>query len=194
MRFKKVALPYALDALEPYIDKETVDVHYNKHHTAYMDNFNKAFDTVTIEQFQSIRDVMLHFELLPEAKRNVARKSGGGLFNHDFYWTQFIVDRDLNETEKEHLENIIKQWGTKEAFIEEFVRKGISLFGSGWVWLVKVNGTYNIMKTHNQDNPLMEGIENVVIGVDVWEHAYYLKYKQDRKQYIENVLKLTLVK
>ncbi len=194
MRFKKVALPYALDALEPYIDKETVDVHYNMHHTTYMNNFNKAFDTVTIEDFKEIRDVMLHFDYLPEAKRNVARRAGGGLWNHDFYWTQFIVDRELNENEKKHLEGIINQYGSKEAFIEAFVTKATSLFGSGWTWLVKVDGTYKIMNTHNQDNPLMEGIETIIIGIDVWEHAYYLKYKQDRKAYVENVLKLTLVK
>lgn len=194
MKFEKIKLPYNYDALEPYIDSKTVETHYEKHHTAYENGFNLGVEETEIEKYSSIEEVLLNFSSIPEDKKNVVRNSGGGLFNHNFYWKQFIINREINDFEIESLKMIEKQFGSKELFIKEFVSKGLSVFGSGWVWLVEREGSLEILTTPNQENPLMQGIGNIIIGVDVWEHAYYLKYKQNRKEYIENVLKLTLVK
>ncbi len=194
MKFEKIKLPYSYDALEPFIDATTVETHYEKHHTAYQNGFNSAIEGTSIEDYSTIEEVLLNYGSIQEDKKVAVRNAGGGLFNHNFYWNQFIVDRELNEEEKANLELIIAKFGDKELFIEEFVAKGLSIFGSGWVWLVNVNGELEIITTPNQENPLMDGLDNIIIGVDVWEHAYYLKYKQNRKEYLENTLKLTLVK
>lgn len=194
MKFKKVELPFAKNALEPYIDEVTVDTHYEKHHTAYETGFNAGIENTPIAEFNSIEEVMLNFESIQEDKKAVVRNAGGGLFNHNFYWTQFVVNRDLTEEENNLRDELSNKYGSLESFKEEFIKKGLSVFGSGWVWLVKVNGEFEIVTTPNQENPLMKGVKDIFIGVDVWEHAYYLKYKQNRKEYIENTLKLTFVK
>ncbi len=193
MKFEKVKLPYSFDALEPYIDALTVETHYDKHHTAYQNTFNAGIEGTSIEEYSSIEEVLLNYASIQEDKKALVRNAGGGLFNHNFYWNQFVINREQTESEKNNVEAIKSEFGSIEEFTNQFVAKGLSVFGSGWVWLVRVNGTLEIITTPNQENPLMQGIEDIIIGVDVWEHAYYLKYKQDRKQYIENVLKLILV-
>ncbi len=194
MKFEKIKLPYAYDALEPYIDSTTVETHYEKHHTAYQNTFNSGIEGTTICDFDTIEDILINYNNIQEDKKALVRNAGGGLFNHNFYWEQFILDRELTDEENKVVELIKTKFGSLETFREEFVKQGLSVFGSGWVWLVIENDELKIITTPNQENPLMKGITNIVIGIDVWEHAYYLKYKQNRKEYIENTLKLTLVK
>ncbi len=194
MKFEKIKLPYSYDKLEPYIDSLTVETHYEKHHTAYQNTFDAAIVGTPIYEFETLEEVLLNYSSIQEDKKAAVRNAGGGLWNHNFYWEQFIVDREMTEDELDYLEKIKSQFETLEKFKEEFVKVGLSVFGSGWVWLVEKDNELKIMTTPNQENPLMQGIENIVIGIDVWEHAYYLKYKQNRKEYIENTLKLTLVK
>lgn len=194
MKFNKTVLPYDTNALEPYIDQVTVETHYGKHHTAYETKFNEAIASSAIENYDSIEEVMRNFNSLPEELKGITKTAGGGLINHNIYWNQFVVNRELTQEENENLELIINKFGSKEAFIEQMTVKGLSVFGSGWVWAVINNGEVEIVTTPNQENPLMNGVDKIIMGIDVWEHAYYLKYKQDRKTYIENVLKLTLVK
>lgn len=194
MKFEKIKLPYDSNALEPFLDQATVEVHYNKHHTAYQDGINNAVSGTELENFNSIEEVLLNYGKLDDGLKTVVRNAGGGLFNHNFYWKQFVVNRELSETELSSLEKIKEQYGSLDEFKNEFVSKGLSVFGSGWVWLVENNGQLEITTTPNQENPLMNGIENILIGVDVWEHAYYLKYKNNRKEYLENILQLTFIK
>ncbi len=194
MKFEKIKLPYDSNALEPFLDKATVEVHYNKHHTAYQDGINNAVSGTELENFNSIEEVLLNYGKLDDGLKTVVRNAGGGLFNHNFYWKQFVVNRELSETELSSLEKIKEQYGSLDEFKNEFVSKGLSVFGSGWAWLVENNGQLEITTTPNQENPLMNGIENILIGVDVWEHAYYLKYKNNRKEYLENILQLTFIK
>ncbi len=194
MKFKRVELPYATNALEPYIDETTVVTHYEKHHATYEAKFNDAIKGSQVEDYDSIEEVMKNFNSIPDELRGSTRTAGGGLINHNIYWTQFVVDRELTEQENKYLEMIINKFGSKEEFIERIVSKGLSVFGSGWVWAVIKNNEIEIVSTPNQENPFMDGASEIILGIDVWEHAYYLKYKQDRKTYIENVLKLTLVK
>lgn len=194
MKFEKIKLPYDSNALEPFLDQATVEVHYNKHHTAYQDGINNAVSGTELENFNSIEEVLLNYGKLDDGLKTVVRNAGGGLFNHNFYWKQFVVNRELSETELSSLEKIKEQYGSLDEFKNEFVSKGLSVFGSGWVWLVENNGQLEIITTPNQENPLMNGIENILIGVDVWEHAYYLKYKNNRKEYLENILQLTFIK
>ncbi len=197
MKFEKIKLPYSYDALEPYIDAKTVETHYEKHHTAYENGFNKAIEGTFIEEKYSTLEEVLHdyWEIEDDNLANAVKTTGGGLFNHNFYWSQFITDdRDLTPEEEETLELIVKEFGSREEFIESFVQTGLTVFGSGWIWLVKYGMGVKVITTPNQENPVMEGMSDIIIGVDLWEHAYYLKYQQNRKEYIENVLKLTLVK
>ncbi|BDU67807.1 MAG: superoxide dismutase [Mn/Fe] [Candidatus Tyloplasma litorale] len=195
MKFKKVELPYLYNSLEPYIDEETVKTHYEKHHFGYESKFNAAIQNTVIEKnYETIEEVMKNFSEIPSELINVTKTAGGGLINHNIYWNQFVVDRDLTKIEKEYLKKIVKQFGSKEDFKKKMIEKGLSIFGSGWVWAVIEEEQIKIITTPNQENPFMNGFQEIIMGIDVWEHAYYLKYKSDRKTYIENIFNLTIVK
>lgn len=190
MKYKKINLPYSTNALEPNISEQTVETHYNKHHSAYEKNFNIGSKDTEIEKFNNIKDVMLNYSSFNNELKKLIKNQGGGLINHDFYWNQFIIKRDLTKKEEEYRKIISDQFNDKKELINEIIEKGLSVFGSGWVWVVIIDGKASVITTPNQENPWMNGIEEVVLGIDLWEHSYYLDYKQDRKTYIENTLNL----
>lgn len=193
MKFNKIELPYSTDALEPYIDQATVETHYNKHHSGYEAKFNDAIIGTSIENYNSIEEVLKDFNNMPEEYRGFVKTSGGGLLNHNIYWKQFVVNRELTDIETSYLEQLINKYGSKDEVISRIISKGLSIFGSGWVWVIKKNNEIEITSTINQENPYMYGADEIILGIDVWEHAYYLKYKQDRKSYLENVIKMSLL-
>lgn len=182
MAFELPALPYATDALEPHIDKMTMEIHHGKHHQAYVDNLNKALAGSEGEK-SSIEDILASVSKYPVAVRN----NGGGHFNHTLYWS--IMSPNGGGTPKGDLATAINDaFGSFEEFKKKFAEAGATRFGSGWAWLtVDGSGKLQVSSTPNQDNPLMD-IADVkgtpVLGMDVWEHAYYLKYQNKRPDYI----------
>ncbi len=194
MKYKKIKLNYEYSALEPYIDELTVKTHYEKHHSGYESKFNEGAVGTEIEKYDTIEDVLLNYYTFDYPLRKLIKSSGGGLYNHNIYWNQFVINRDLSEKEKNYLSLIKEQFGSIENFKDKIINIGMSLFGSGWLWVVCVNDEIRIVNTPNQESPLMKGIRDIVLGIDLWEHSYYLKYKSNRKEYIENILKLTFLK
>jgi Fe-Mn family superoxide dismutase len=182
-KFELPNLPYDYDALEPTIDKMTMEIHHTKHHNAYVTNLNKAIEGTDMEG-KSLDDLMKKVSGLPTAVRN----NGGGHFNHSLFWTVMKKGGGGNPTgdlEKE----ITSNFGSFEEFKKKFSEAGATRFGSGWAWLIVSNGKLAITSTPNQDNPLMDVAENKgtpILGLDVWEHAYYLKYQNKRPDYISN--------
>jgi Fe-Mn family superoxide dismutase len=174
-------LPYDYDALEPYIDKMTMEIHYSRHHKAYFDNFLKAINGTALENKELI-DVFAEVSKYPAAVRN----NGGGYFNHELFWD--IMTPGGSKMSEGFEDLLIKRFGSMEKFKEDFFNAGMTRFGSGWVWLsVDENGGLFISSTPNQDNPLMDVTEKhgiPILGMDVWEHAYYLKYQNKRADYI----------
>ena len=182
-KFEFQPLPYSYDALEPFIDKQTVEIHYSKHHQAYYDNFMKAINGTELESMD-IRDIFRDISKYPMAVRN----NGGGYFNHTFYWNGLHAHGgDLPEGKL--AEAISGTFGSFEAFKKQFSDAGKTRFGSGWAWLcMDDKGVLFICSTPNQDNPLMDIAEKKgipLLTMDVWEHAYYLKYQNRRPDYID---------
>ena len=182
MSFVLDPLPYANDALEPHIDKATMEIHHDKHHNAYVTNLNNAIKGTEFEN-KSLEELLKGISSAPAAIRN----NGGGHYNHTFFWK--LLAANAGGSPKDALaEAINKKFGTFEAFKEEFTKAATTRFGSGWAWLiVDENGELAITSTPNQDNPLMDVAEKKgtpIIGLDVWEHAYYLKYQNRRPDYI----------
>ncbi len=181
MAFTVPALPYAYQALEPHIDKETMQIHHDKHHQAYVDNLNKAI-AGTDNENKSIEELVKNAGSISPAVRN----NGGGHWNHSFFWES--VAANAGGTPEGKLADAINEaFGSFNAFKEKFNTAGITRFGSGWVWLGSKDGKLVICSTPNQDNPLMDVAEckcNPVLGCDVWEHAYYLKYQNKRADYL----------
>jgi len=182
-KFELQALPYAYDALEPYIDKLTVEIHYSKHHKAYFDNFINAIKGTAMESM-TIREIFRNISKEPVAARN----NSGGYFNHTFYWESMKAYGGGMPTGKLS-EAIGKTFTSFEEFKKQFSEAGKTRFGSGWAWLcLDDKGTLFICSTPNQDNPLMDIAEKKgipLLTIDVWEHAYYLKYQNKRADYIE---------
>lgn len=180
--FELPELPYTYHALEPAIDKLTMEIHYSRHHKAYVDGLNKALLSQNIS-FQSINDILANVSTLPIAFRN----HGGGHFNHSFFWNILTAPNTSVCSGAIH-EAITKKWGSLESFKEEFTKTAISRFGSGWAWLIlDTQRQLSIVSTSNQDNPLMDLAESKgtpLLALDVWEHAYYLKYQNKRADYI----------
>jgi len=176
-------LPYSYEALEPYIDKMTVEIHYSKHHKAYFDNFMNAIKGTDLES-KCILDIFDHISQYPTAVRN----NGGGYYNHTFYWESMKANGSVLPAGRLQ-DAIIKTFGSLDAFKKQFADAGKSRFGSGWAWLsIDTNGALFISSTPNQDNPLMDVVEQrgtPLLGIDVWEHAYYLKYQNKRADYID---------
>lgn len=180
-------LPYSYDALEPVISEDIMRLHHDKHHQAYVDKLNVALESLPQEKkSQSLEHLLKNIDSLPGAVRETIRNNGGGHYNHSLFW-QWMTPKDRQAPAGRLLEEIVHKWGSLDSFKKEFSAQAASLFGSGWVWLMP---NMDIMSTPNQDNPLMsDGIEPI-LGLDVWEHAYYLDYKNERARYIENWWKI----
>jgi len=181
--FEMVALPYAYNALEPYIDAKTMEIHYSKHHLAYANNLNKAIAETEMANM-SIEDIFKKLD--PENK--AVRNNGGGYYNHNFFWEIMGANKG-GEPKGALAEAITKDFGSFADFKTQFIEAGMKQFGSGWAWLIlDKTGKLTIISTANQDNPLMTKLGNTgtpILNVDVWEHAYYLKHQNKRKDYLE---------
>ena len=176
-------LPYAPDALEPHIDAQTMQIHHGKHHQTYVNNLNAALEKAPELQNRSIEDLMREVDRAPEGVRTAVRNNGGGHLNHTMFW-QIMAPNAGGEPSGAIGEAIRSTFGDFAKFREQFTAAGTGRFGSGWAWLVADGGRLGITSTPNQDNPLMEG-KQPVMGLDVWEHAYYLKYQNRRPDYIQ---------
>ena len=184
MPFELPALPYAPDALEPTIDKMTMEIHHGKHHGAYVTNLNKALEAYPDLQNKTIEELLANnCAAVPEAIRTAVRNNGGGHMNHSMFW-QIMAPDAGGEPDGPLAEAMQSSFGGFDGFKEKFAAAGASRFGSGWAWLIKNGSGLEIMSTANQDNPIMEG-KHAVMGLDVWEHAYYLKYQNRRPDYMK---------
>jgi Fe-Mn family superoxide dismutase len=181
MNYKLPELAYAYDALEPHFDKETMEIHHSKHHAGYTNNLNKALDGRNV--VLPIEGILRNLEDIPEDIRQAVRNNGGGFYNHQLFWT-FLSPNGGGQPVGPLKDAIDQKFGSFESFKEAFSAAAKTRFGSGWAWLTIEKGQIDIMSTANQDSPLSEGKE-VLLGLDVWEHAYYLKYQNKRPDYIE---------
>jgi superoxide dismutase, Fe-Mn family len=181
--FKLPDLPYAPDALEPHIDARTMEIHHGKHHAAYTNKLNEALEKHADLQSRSIEELLGGIDSIPEDIRTVVRNNGGGYANHGLFWT--IMGPDGGGEPAGELADAIRQkFGSFSDFRQKVSTAGANQFGSGWAWLVVGDGGLEVYSTPNQDSPLMKG-HRPVLGVDVWEHAYYLKYQNRRPDYLE---------
>ena len=186
MTHKLPELGYGYDALEPFIDAKTMEIHHGKHHQGYVDKLNKALEGKKDLQGKKVEELLKELNKIPEDIRTAVRNNGGGHANHSFFWP--LLKKNV-EFKGEVAEAIKKRFGSFEKFKEEFSNSAAGRFGSGWAWLVLNSGKLEIMSTANQDSPLSEG-KIPVLGLDVWEHAYYLKYQNRRPEYIEAFFKI----
>lgn len=188
MSYTLPALPYAYDALEPYFDKQTMEIHHSKHHQAYVNNANAALEGLADELKRlSAEELIAQLDKVPAEKRTALRNNAGGHANHSLFWQGLKKGTHLSSELKTAIE---RDFGSVEAFKEKFEQAAATRFGSGWAWLVYQDGKLAIVSTANQDSPLMgESISGTygypIIGLDVWEHAYYLKYQNRRPDYIK---------
>jgi superoxide dismutase, Fe-Mn family len=176
------ALPYPTDALEPHIDKMTMEIHHGKHHQAYVTNLNAALDKHPELQSKSIEDLLKGINSVPEDIRPAVRNNGGGHYNHSMFW-QIMGPNAGGEPTGAIAEAITSSFGAFDKFKEELKKAGVGRFGSGWAWVISSGNKLTVESSPNQDSPVMEG-KKVVFGVDVWEHAYYLKYQNRRPDYL----------
>jgi Fe-Mn family superoxide dismutase len=175
-------LPYDFAALEPHIDAQTMQIHHGKHHQAYVNNLNAALEKHPELQSKSADDLIKNLNAVPEDIRTAVRNNGGGHVNHTLFWTLMAPGAGGAPTGA-LADAIGSAFGTFDAFKEAFAKAGVGRFGSGWAWLIDTNGKLSIESTANQDNPSMDGKKGI-LGLDVWEHAYYLKYQNRRPDYI----------
>jgi Fe-Mn family superoxide dismutase len=183
MAFELPALPYAHDALEPFIDTMTMQIHHGKHHATYITNLNAALDQYPDLQKLGIDDLVRGIATVPEAIRTAVRNNGGGHANHAMFW-QIMAPKAGGDPSGPLADAIKASFGSFDAFKGDFKKAALGRFGSGWAWLVNTGGKLTIESTPNQDSPAMEG-KQVVMGIDVWEHAYYLKYQNRRADYVD---------
>ncbi|HBV40383.1 MAG TPA: superoxide dismutase [Mn] [Erwinia sp.] len=186
MSYSLPSLPYAYDALEPHFDKQTMEIHHTKHHQTYVNNANAALEGTEFANL-AVEDLITKLDQVPADKKTVLRNNAGGHANHSFFWKGLKTGTTLGGELKAAIE---KDFGSVEAFKEAFEKAAATRFGSGWAWLVKKDGKLAVVSTANQDNPLMgEAISGAsgtpIVGLDVWEHAYYLKYQNKRPDYIK---------
>jgi Fe-Mn family superoxide dismutase len=182
MAFTLPPLPYDFSALEPHIDAKTMEIHHGKHHQTYVNNLNAAIEKAPELASKSLDDLMRNVNTLPEAVRTPIRNNGGGHWNHSMFW-QIMAPKSGGEPGGNLGAAIKTTFGDFAKFRELFSAAGVGRFGSGWAWLINSGGKLSISSTPNQDNPLMEG-QKAIMGLDVWEHAYYLKYQNRRPDYI----------
>lgn len=183
MAFELPKLPYAYDALEPSIDKETMEIHHSKHHNTYVTNLNNAVEGTEFAD-KSLDELVKNLSSLPEDIQTAVRNNGGGHYNHSLFWE--LLSPEQKEIPAELKEAIEDKFGSVDSFKEKFEAAAAGRFGSGWAWLIIGNDGLEIVSTPNQDNPVMDG-QKPVFGVDVWEHAYYLKYQNKRPEYLKNI-------
>ena len=178
-------LPYDFSALEPYIDARTMEIHHGKHHQAYIDNLNKALEKAPALQGKTIEEIVSDLNSAPEEVQTAIRNHGGGHYNHSLFW-KVMTGNGGGQPEGGLLDRINSSFGGFAAFKEKFAQAAVTRFGSGWGWLsVDEKGGLVVHSTANQDTPLMEGFKPI-LGIDVWEHAYYLLYQNRRPEYVEN--------
>jgi Fe-Mn family superoxide dismutase len=182
MAFTLPPLPYDFGALEPHIDAKTMEIHHGKHHQTYVNNLNAALEKAPDLAKKSLDDLMRNVNSAPEAVRTAIRNNGGGHWNHSLFW-QIMAPKAGGEPTGKVGDAIRSSFGDFAKFREQFNAAGAGRFGSGWVWLVNNGGNLSITSTPNQDNPLMEN-QKAILGLDVWEHAYYLKYQNRRPDYM----------
>jgi Fe-Mn family superoxide dismutase len=183
MAYTLPALPYPVDALEPSIDKMTMEIHHGRHHKAYVDNVNKALENLASLSAKPIEQLMREINSVPENVRTAVRNNGGGHANHSMFW-QVMGPHAGGAPTGAIADAITGSFGGFDKFKEEVKKAGVGRFGSGWAWVIDQGGKLVVESSPNQDSPLMEG-KKVVFGVDVWEHAYYLKYQNRRPDYLD---------
>lgn len=187
MSYSLPSLPYAYDALEPYFDKQTMEIHHTKHHQAYVNNANAVLETLSEFSELPAEQLISQIETLPADKKTALRNNAGGHANHSLFWKGLKTGTSLQGELKARIE---RDFGSVDQFTAEFEKTATGRFGSGWVWLVVQGGKLKVTSTANQDNPLMgEAVAGTsgypIMGLDVWEHAYYLKYQNRRPDYIK---------
>lgn len=184
MPFTLPDLPYPADALEPYIDKQTMEIHHDKHHGTYVTNANKALESVPELQNKSVEELLANnCAIVPDNIRTAIRNNGGGHINHTMFW-QIMAPKAGGQPGGQLGDAIKSTFGSFDNFKEKFNAAALGRFGSGWAWLLKSGNSLEIASTANQDSPVMEG-KYPVLGLDVWEHAYYLKYQNRRAEYVQ---------
>ena len=183
MAFTLPPLPYPTDALEPHIDKMTMEIHHGKHHNAYVTNLNAAIEKAPELASKSLEDLVKGINSVPEAVRTAVRNNGGGHLNHSMFW-QIMGPKAGGAPTGAIADALNSSFGSFDKFKEQFKAAAVGRFGSGWAWVIDQGGKLAIESTPNQDNPLMDG-KKPVFGIDVWEHAYYLKYQNRRPDYID---------
>ena len=182
--FELPVLKYAFNALEPVIDARTMEIHHDKHHAAYVANLNKALEAYPEWQAHSIEDILRNIGQVPENVRTAVRNNGGGHHNHSLFW-EWIAPGGANKPYSKLMAEIENTFGSFDLFVEKFNTAAATRFGSGWAWLVvKPGGELAVYSTANQDSPLMDG-DQPILGLDVWEHAYYLNYQNRRPDYVK---------
>jgi len=174
-------LPYGYDQLGKYISKDIMQLHHDKHHQAYVDKLNAAIDAAPALKERSLETLLSDLTHLPEAVQTAIRNQGGGHYNHSLFW-QWMSPEGGGEPAGELARAITERYGSFQAFVDEFTTKSLGIFGSGWAWL---QPNLDIITTPNQDTPIMQGLEAPLLGLDVWEHAYYLDYKNKRDDYVK---------
>ena len=185
MVFTLPKLEYAYDALEPVIDAKTMEIHHSKHHQTYTDNFNKALEGQKVLG-KSAEEILSDLNAIPEAIRVAVRNNGGGFYNHSLFWQILTGDKKKREFKGKIADAIKKDFGSYDKFKELLSDAGMKRFGSGWAWLVVNKGKLEVYSTANQDCPLSEG-KKPLLCIDVWEHSYYLKYQNKRKDYVDSI-------
>ncbi|MDX9992097.1 MAG: superoxide dismutase [Anaerolineales bacterium] len=184
MTFELPKLPYAYEALEPFIDAQTMTIHHTKHHQAYINKLNEAVDKTPELASWSLEDLLSRLNEVPEGVREAVRNHGGGTLNHNIFW-KVMAPQAGGEPSGALAKAIESDFGAFANFKDEFEKAAVGRFGSGWAWLAKKGGKLVVVSTANQDNPLTDGL-TPLLGLDVWEHAYYLKYQNRRPEYVTN--------
>ncbi len=180
MKFELPELEYDYDALEPFIDEATMKFHHDKHHQTYTDKLNASLEKHPEINVRSAEELLMNLNNVPEDIRTTVRNHGGGYVNHAFFWKILKTDTEIKGKIKKEIQ---KKFGSFDKFKEEFTNLAITLFGSGWVWLVVSNEKLELVSTSNQDSPLTFG-KIPILTIDLWEHAYYLKYQNRRQEYV----------
>ncbi|NWG08541.1 MAG: superoxide dismutase [Chloroflexi bacterium] len=182
MAFELPKLAYAYDALEPHIDARTMEIHHTKHHQTYITNLNGAIEKTPELAGKSLEALLSDLNAVPETVRTVVRNHGGGTFNHNLFW-EIMGPKAGGAPKGELAKAIDTSFGSFDAFKDEFTKSAVGRFGSGWAWLVKKGNGLAVVSTANQDSPLSDGL-TPILGIDVWEHAYYLNYQNRRPDYV----------
>lgn len=185
-KFELPALSYDFDALEPYIDKQTMEIHHGKHHQTYVSKLNAAIEGKADLESKSIEELLSNLEAVPAEVRTAVRNNGGGHFNHTLFWEVIAPGKEQAAPTGKLADAINQAFGSVSTFEQKFSDAAVTRFGSGWAWLVvNGNGELEVTSTPNQDNPISEG-KTAILGLDVWEHAYYLNYQNRRPDYIKS--------